>query len=73
MSLARPPPADLSVVHGSEPKLHGRGGLDLVFLDFGCGGRERSARPVLLGVVAHLHRHHRRPEEGGGSGGRRME
>ena len=31
-----------------------RGGLDLVFLDFGFGGRERRARSLLLGVVPHL-------------------
>ena len=31
-----------------------RGGLHLVFLDFGLGGRERRARPLLLGVVPHL-------------------
>lgn len=53
VALAGPPPADLSVFHGSESKLHGRGGLDLVFLDFGFGGRERRARS-LLGVVPHL-------------------
>lgn len=31
-----------------------RGGLHLVFLDFGFGGRERRARSLLLGVVPHL-------------------
>jgi len=70
VALAGPPPADLSVFHGSESKLHGRGGLDLVFLDFGFGGRERRARSLLLGVVPHLLMMRRRRAEGRRSDGR---
>lgn len=64
VALAGPPPADLSVFHGSESELHGRGGLHLVFLDFGFSGRERSARSLLLGVVPHLLMMRRRRAEG---------
>ena len=63
VALAGPPPADLAVLHRSEAELHGRGGLHLVFLDFGDGGRGRRAGPALDGVVAQLHRHHRRPDD----------
>lgn len=69
VALAGVPPADLAVVHRSEAELHGRGGLHLVFLDFGDGGRDRRAGPALDGVLAHLHRHQRRPDDGSGCRG----
>lgn len=69
VSLAGTPPADLAVLQRFEAKLHGRGGLHLVFLDFGDGGRDRRAGPALDGVVAQLHRHHRRPDDGSGRRG----
>lgn len=69
MALAGVPPADLAVIQRSEAELHGRGGLHLVFLDFGDGGRGGRAGPALDGVVAQLHRHQRRPDDRSGCRG----